>query len=48
MCIKDTNTVSYAIKYITMQSINGKNIGGEVPLCLRFSDLDAYIIEERE
>ena len=31
-----------------MQSINGQNIDGEVPLCLRFSDLDAYIIEEHE
>ena len=31
-----------------MQSINGQNINGEVPLCLTFSDLDAYIIEEHE
>ena len=31
-----------------MQSINGWNIDGEVPLCLRFSDLDAYFIEENE
>ena len=31
-----------------MQNINGQNIDGKVPLCLRFSDLDAYFIEENE
>ena len=29
-----------------MQSINNKNTDGEVPLCLSFSNVDAYIIEE--
>ena len=31
-----------------MQSINDQNIDEEVPLCLSFSDVDAYIIEENE
>ena len=31
-----------------MQGINGQNIDTEVPLCHRFSDLDAYFIEENE
>ena len=31
-----------------MQSINNQNIDKEVPLCLSFSDVDAYIIEENE
>ena len=31
-----------------MQSINNHNIDGKVPLCLRFSDVDAYFIEESE
>ena len=29
-----------------MQSINNQNIDSEVPLCLSFSYVDAYIIEE--
>ena len=29
-----------------MQSINNQNIEREVPLCLSFSNVDAYIIEE--
>ena len=28
-----------------MQSINNQNIDNEIPLCLSFSDVDAYIIE---
>ena len=28
-CMKNTNTVSNEIKYITMQNINGQNIGEE-------------------
>ena len=46
--MKNTNTISYEIKYVTMQNINGQNIGEEVPLCLRFTDVDAYFIEENE
>ena len=46
--IKNTNTVSYGTKYITMQSINGHNIDGEVSLCLRFSNLDVFFIEVNE
>ena len=45
---KNTNAVSYENKYIIMQSINNQNIDKEVPLCLSFSDVDAYIIEENE
>ena len=45
---KNTDAVSSEIKYITMQSINNQNIDKEVPLCLSFSDVDAYIIEENE
>ena len=31
-----------------MQSINIQNIDRGIPLCLNFSDVDAYIIEENE
>ena len=31
-----------------MQSINNQNIDKKVPLCLSFSDVDAYIIEKSE
>ena len=48
ICMKNTHAVSYEIKYITIQSINNQNIDKEVPLCLSFSDADAYIIEEKE
>ena len=37
----NTDVVVYSIKYIMMESINS-----EVRLCLSFSDVDAYIIEE--
>ena len=47
-CMKNTNAVSYEIKYITMQSLNNQNIDKVVPLCLSFSDVDTYIIEENE
>ena len=47
-CMKNTDAFVYEIKYITMQSINNQNIDGEIPLCLVFSDVDAYIIEENE
>ena len=45
---KNTDTVIYEIKYIMMQSINNQNIDTEIPLCLSFSNVDAYIIEENE
>ena len=45
-CIKNTNTFVYEIKYIMIQRINNQNIDKEVLLCLRFSDVDAYIIEK--
>ena len=40
------NTVAYNIKTIMMESINNQNIDLEDPLCLTFSNVDAYIIEE--
>ena len=43
---KYTDAVVYNIKYIMMESINKQNIGSENPLCLVFSDADAYIIVE--
>ena len=47
-CMKNTDDVVYEIKYIMMQSINNQNIDRGNPLCLSFSDVDAYIIEENE
>ena len=41
--MKNTDAVVYEMKYIMMQ-----NIDKEVPLCLSFSDVDTYIIEENE
>ena len=40
--MKNTDAVIYEIKYITIQIINNQNIDKEVPLCLSFSDVDAY------
>ena len=31
-----------------MQSINNQNIDRGIPLCLKYSDVDAYIVEENE
>ena len=45
---KNNDAVVYEIKYITMQSINNLNVDRGIPLCLSFSDVDAYIIEENE
>ena len=45
---KDTNAVIYEIKYTMTQNINNQNVHKEIPPCLSFSDLDAYIIEENE
>ena len=47
MLHKYTGIIMHEIKYIMMQSINNKNTDGEVPICLTFSNVDAYIIEER-
>ena len=46
--MKNTEAVIYEIKYIMMLIINNQNIDNEVPLCLSFSNVDAYIIEENE
>ena len=43
---RNTDVVVYEIKYIMMQCINNQNIDKEIPLCLSFSNVDAYIIEE--
>ena len=45
---KITDAVIYEIEYIIMQSINNQNIDREIPLCLSFNNVDAYIIEESE
>ena len=45
---KNTDAVIYEIKYIMIQSINNQNIDRGIPLCLSFSDIEAYIIEENE
>ena len=47
-CMKNTDAVIYAIKYIIMQSINNQNIDKEITFCLSFNNVDAYIIEENE
>ena len=46
--MKTADAAIYEIKYITMQSINIKNIDRKFPLCLSFSSINAYIIEENE
>ena len=46
--MKSSDDFVYEIKYIKMKGINNQNIDKEVPLCLSFSDADAYIIEENE
>ena len=46
--IKNTDVAIYEIKYIMMQSINNQNIDRKIPLCLSFSNVDAWIIEENE
>ena len=35
-------------QFITTQNINNQNINNELPLCISFSDVKAYIIEENE
>ena len=47
-CIKNTDVVIHEIKYIIKQNIDNQNIDNELPLCLSFSDLNVYIIEENE
>ena len=46
--LKNTDVVTHEIKSITTQNINNQNINNEVPLCICFSDVRAYIIEENE
>ena len=46
--IKNTDVVTHEIKYIIMQNVDGQNIDNELPLCLNFSNIDAYIIEENK
>ena len=48
MYAKNTNAVIYEIKFTMMQSINNQNIDRRIPLCLNFSDADAYIIEKNK
>ena len=45
---KNTDAVIYEIKRIMLQSINIQNTDKKISLCLSFSDVDAYIIEEIE
>ena len=47
-CIKNTDVVIQEIKYIITQNIDNQNIDNELPFCLSFSDVNAYIIEENE
>ena len=47
-CLKNTNVVIHEIKYIITQNIDDQNIDNELPLCISFTDVDAYIIEENE
>ena len=47
-CTKNTDVVIDEIKYIRMQNIDNENIDNEVPICLNFGDVNAYIIEEDE
>ena len=44
----DTSWLNIEIKYIMMQNINNQNIDRGISLCLSFSDVDAYIIDENE
>ena len=43
---KNTDVVTYEIKYITTQNIDIQNINNKLPLCI--SDVRAYIIEENK
>ena len=47
-CLKKTDVVVHEIKYIITQNIDNQNIDNELPLCISFTDEDAYIIEENE
>ena len=46
LSFKNADGVIYNTKYITMQSLDSENIESENPICLIFSNLDGYIIEE--
>ena len=47
-CMKNTDAFVHETEHIAMQSINNQNIDKEIPLCISFSDVDAYFIEENE
>ena len=47
-CIKNTDVVASEIKYILTQNIDNQNNDNVLPLCLSFSNVDAYLIEENE
>ena len=47
-CIENTDVVIHEIKYIVTQNIDNQNIDLELPLCIGFSDVRVYIIEENE
>ena len=47
-CARNTDVVAHEIKYISTQNINNQNMNTELPLCLSFSDVRAYIIEENK
>ena len=46
ICRPNSDAAVYSIQYIMVESINKQNIDNEVPLCLRFNDVDAHIIEK--
>ena len=47
-CIKNTDVVPHETKYIITQNIDNQNIDNELPLCLSFNVIDAYLIEGNE
>ena len=47
-CIKNTDVVAHEIKCIIMQNIDNQNIDNELRVCISFSSVDVYIIEENE
>ena len=47
-CIKNTDVVIHEIKIPLRKNIINQTIEKELPLCLSFNDVNAYIIEENE
>ena len=45
---KNTDVAAHEIKYIIAQSNDNQNIDNEVPLCLSFNGVDAYLMEGNE